>query len=177
MTSFASDRPRSGLVIGRFCPPHLGHSHMIEWAEARVEHLVVFVNTRTGEPVPGPLRARWLADLHPTVTVVEVAHDLATDWNDEELWSRWIALFRRCWPVDLGAGPDVLFGSETYTAEIARRLGARAVSVDPDRRAVPISATAVRENPAAHLDRLAAPVRAWVEQMWVHPAPIDTNPH
>ena len=35
--------------------------------------LVVMVNTRDGEPVPGELRAQWLAELHPDVTVVEVA--------------------------------------------------------------------------------------------------------
>src|SRR5262245_25299812 len=53
-------RPATGLIIGRFNPPHLGHSHMIEWAARRVDHLVVFVNTRAGELVPGELRAQWL---------------------------------------------------------------------------------------------------------------------
>jgi HTH-type transcriptional regulator, transcriptional repressor of NAD biosynthesis genes len=167
----------TGLVIGRFCPPHLGHSFLIDRAAAQVRHLVVYVNTRRGEVVPGDLRARWLAELHPQVQVVELTHDLGTDWDDEALWARWIELFRSRWPTELPPGPDVLFGSERYTAEIARRLGARPVSVDPDRTAVPVSATAVRTDPAAHLDLLAPPVREWVEQMWVGPSAIDTNPH
>lgn len=147
--------------MGRFCPPHLGHSHLIESAAAQVDQLVVFVTTRDGEAVPGELRASWLADLHPDVTVVEVRHDLDTDFDDEDLWQRWIALFEARWP--LGEGPDVYFSSEAYGAEIARRLGARAVDVDPDRVVVPISASMIRSEPRAHLDQLAPPVRAWVE--------------
>jgi NadR type nicotinamide-nucleotide adenylyltransferase len=151
----------TGLIVGRFCPPHLGHGYLIERAAAQVERLVVYVNTRDGEAVPGALRAQWLAELHPDVTVVHVAHDLDTDFGDESLWQRWIALFRERWPLE--RGPDVVFSSEGYGSEIARRLGARGASVDPDRSAVPISATMIRERPLDHLDFLAPPVRAWVE--------------
>ena len=76
----------TALIVGRFNPPHLGHSFMIDWAAERVERLVVFVNTRDGELVPGELRAGWLAELHPHVSVVEVRHDLDTNFDDEDLW-------------------------------------------------------------------------------------------
>ena len=89
----------------------------------------MFVNTRDGEVVPGELRAEWLAQLHPEVTVVEVRHDLDTDFGDEDLWQRWITLFRARWPLD--EGPDVYFSSEAYVTEIARRLAARVVDVEP----------------------------------------------
>src|SRR5204863_1209838 len=115
---------RSGLIVGRFSPPHLGHSYMIDAAATRVERLVVMVNTRDGEPIPGELRAVWLAELHPGVTVVEVRHDLPTDFDDQELWQKWMALFREKWPFD--DGPHVVFSSEPYGDEIARRFGARA---------------------------------------------------
>ena len=152
--------------MGRFCPPHLGHSHLIDRAAGQVDQLVVFVNTRDGEVVPGGLRAGWLAELHPDVTVVEVHHDLDTDFGDEELWARWIALFQERWPL-AGAGPAAVFSSDPYAAELARRLGAACIVVDADRVAVPISATRVREQPADHLDFLAPPVRAWVEAAWL----------
>lgn len=151
----------TGLIIGRFCPPHLGHSHLIDTAAGRVDRLVVFVNTRSSEPIPGHLRAGWLAELHPDVTVVEVRHDLDTDFGDPELWDCWMALLRSHWP--LGDGPDLVFSSEGYGSELAGRFGARGVAVDPDRGAVPISATQIREAPLAHLDFLAPPVRGWVE--------------
>ena len=151
----------TGLIIGRFNPPHLGHSFMIDWAAERVERLVVFVNTRNGELVPGSLRAGWLAELHPHVTVVEVRHDLDNDFADEGLWAKWMDLLRSRWPHEVG--PHVVFSSDAYVAELARRFDAEAVVVDADRSTVPISATQIREAPADHLDRLAPPVRAWVE--------------
>jgi len=152
---------RSGLIVGRFNPPHLGHSYMIDWAARRVDRLVVFVNTRDGELVPGELRAAWLAELHPNVTVVEVRHDLDTDFGNEELWAKWMALFRSRWPHE--SGPDVIFSSDPYVDGIAARFGAEPVVVDADRVTVPISATQIREAPADHLDRLAPPVRLWVQ--------------
>lgn len=157
--------PRHGLIVGRFNPPHLGHSFMIEWAAARCDRLVVFVNTRDGEAVPGELRAQWLGELHPDVSVIEVRHDLATDFDDEELWSRWMALFRSRWPH--AEGPHLVFSSDPYVSALADRFGAEAVVVDADRTTVPISATMIREAPADHLDRLAPPVRAWVEANWL----------
>ncbi len=130
-----------------------------------MDHLVVFVNSREGEPVPGELRARWLAELHPEVMVVEVRHDLDTDFDDEELWTRWIGLFRARWP--LTAGPDVVFSSDPYASDLAHRLGAECVVVDAERTEVPISATRIREAPADHLDYLSASVRRWVEATWL----------
>lgn len=157
----ADERFPTGLIVGRFNPPHLGHSFMIECAAARCDRLVVFVNTRDGELVPGELRAGWLAELHPDVTVVEVRHSLDNDFANEELWAKWMRLFRARWPH--GTGPHAIFSSDHYVSELANRFGAEAVVVDADRVAVPISATQVREAPADHLDRLAPPVRAWVE--------------
>lgn len=157
----AMARWETGLVMGRFCPPHLGHSFLIEQARVQVDALVVFVNTRAGEVVPGSLRAGWLAELHPLVHVVEVAHDLDTNFADPDLWNRWMELLRSRWP--LSAGPHAVFTSEPYGGELARRFGAQEVLVDPDRSHVPVSATMIRTDPLAHLDRLAPQVREWVD--------------
>lgn len=156
----------TGLIVGRFDPPHLGHSHMIEWAAARTDQLVVYVNSSfERDTVPGELRATWLADLHPSVEVRVVRHSLGTDWDDDELWAKWIALFRSHWPCE--TGPHAVFSSDSYVSGIAERLEAAAVTVDPDRVVVPISATQIRDEPAAHLDKVAPPVRQWIESNWL----------
>jgi cytidyltransferase-like protein len=156
----------TGLIVGRFDPPHLGHSHMIEWAAQRCELLVVFVNTSPDrDTAPGHLRAGWLAELHPQVTVIELRHRLGTDFDDEELWVKWMALFNEAWPHD--EGPHAVFSSDAYVVELASRFGADHVVVDADRVTVPISATQIREDPGSHLHRLAPEVRAWVEANWL----------
>ncbi len=159
-------RHLTGLIVGRFDPPHLGHSFMIQWAKQRCDRLVVFVNTSPDrDTAPGHMRSRWLADLHPDATVIEVRHTLATDFDDEELWAKWMRLFSDHWPHD--EGPHAVFSSDPYVVELAARFGAEHVFVDADRSTVPISATEIRLSPAAHLDRLAPPVRAWVESNWL----------
>ena len=159
-------RYHTGLIVGRFDPPHLGHSYIIEWAQVRCEHLVVFVNSSEERDVaPGALRAEWLGDLHPDVHVREVRHRLGTDFDDPDLWNDWMELFRSEWPH--AAGPHAVFSSDVYVGELAGRFAAHAVVVDADRVAVPVSATMVRQAPADHLHHLAPDVRRWVETNWL----------
>jgi HTH-type transcriptional regulator, transcriptional repressor of NAD biosynthesis genes len=156
----------TGLIVGRFDPPHLGHSYMIEQAAQQVDQLVVYVNWSTQrDTIPGELRATWLTDLHPSVEIRAVAHQLGTDFDDDELWEKWMALFRAHWPLD--DGPHAVFSSDSYVSGLAERFGAQAVAVDPERAAVPISATQIRDQPAEHLDKVAEPVRAWIESNWL----------
>lgn len=163
----SDERHPTGLIVGRFDPPHLGHSYMIDWAAQRCDDLVVYVNSSfERDTVPGELRAAWLTELHPGVEVRVVRHRLGTDWDDEELWAKWIALFRRWWPFE--SGPHAVFSSDTYVSGIAERLDAEPISVDPDRSNVPISATQIRDEPAAHLDKVAPPVRQWIEHNWLY---------
>ena len=104
-------------------------------------------------------------DAPASVSVIEVRHTLATDFDDPDLWDRWMALFREHWPLD--EGPHAVFSSDGYVSELAGRFGAEAVVVDAERVAVPISATQIRTSPGDHLDRLAPQVRAWVESNWL----------
>lgn len=160
------ERFPTGLIVGRFDPPHLGHSYMIEWAAQRCDRLVVYVNSSAvRDTVPGELRTRWLGDLHPSVDVREVRHQLGTDFDDQELWAKWMALFRSEWPWS--DGPHAVFSSDDYVGGIAERFEARSVLVDADRANVTISATEIRQAPADHLHHLAPAVRAWVESNWL----------
>lgn len=156
----------TGLIVGRFDPPHLGHSYMIEQAESQVDRLVVYVNwSSRRDAIAGELRASWLSELHPTVEIRAVAHSLETNFDDEDIWRQWIELFRAHWPYD--EGPHAVFSSDPYVHGIADRFDAEPVTVDADRVAVPISATQIRDQPGAHLDKVAAPVRAWIESNWL----------
>jgi NadR type nicotinamide-nucleotide adenylyltransferase len=144
---------RTGVVIGKFYPPHRGHKYLIDTAAARVAHLTVLVCGKPEQLLPGELRAAWLREAHPDVTVLAI-DDYYPD-DDSQLWAE----LTIGW---LGARPDVVFTSEGYGERYAHFLGCRHVSVDPARLAVPCSGTAVRADPLAMWGYLEPPVRGYL---------------
>jgi NadR type nicotinamide-nucleotide adenylyltransferase len=148
----------TGLIIGKFMPPHLGHLHLIEVARSQVEQLTILVCSLAAEPISGHLRYEWMCELAPDARVVHV-----TDENPSEphqhprFWEIWTHTIRRAVPTK----PDVLFTSEKYGDELAARLGARHVLVDYPRRHVPVSASMIRERPLAHWQYIPACVRPY----------------
>lgn len=148
-----------GMVLGKFLPPHAGHVHLVETAAAQVDRLIVLVGTLAREPIPGGVRYGWMRQLCPlNATVVHV-----TDENPQEphehpdFWDIWVGTIRRACPEP----PDVVFSSEAYGDELARRLGVRHIAVDPARATVPVSGTAIRACPAACWEHIPPVVRPW----------------
>ena len=136
-----------GLVIGKFYPPHAGHLALVRAALARCDRVTVLVLGSSQESIPAELRARWLRDELPGAHVVAGLDDEPVDYASETAWRAHTAIIENL----LDAPVDALFSSDDYGEELARRLGARWVQVDPGRRGTPVSARAVRADPAAVL--------------------------
>jgi NadR type nicotinamide-nucleotide adenylyltransferase len=141
-----------GLVIGKFLPPHRGHSLLINTACAASERVTVIVCAKQSDPIPGEERARWINELHPLAHVMCI--DDHYDPDDSQVWAentiRW-----------LGGPPDAVFTSEDYGEAYCRIMGCRHFMVDKTREAVPCSGTAIRNDPYKNWDFIAPPVRAW----------------
>ena len=146
-----------GLVIGKFYPPHAGHLALVRAAQARCERVTVQVLASSAESLPGEVRAAWLREELPGVRVVHGLDDHPVDYADPGAWDAHTAVIRRL----LDAPVDLVVTSDSYGAELARRLGARWHQVDPGRRDLPVSGTAVRADPARYWWALPAAVRAW----------------
>jgi HTH-type transcriptional repressor of NAD biosynthesis genes len=146
-----------GVVIGKFLPPHRGHSYLIETAVAGADRVVVIVCERADDPIPAEVRAGMLRELHPRATVAVTPDDIPAD-QGVVTSNAWAAR-----TVDLlgGTGPDLVFSSETYGPRYAGFMGSRHVAVDPQRRRFPISGTAIRADPWGCAEYLAPVVRAW----------------
>lgn len=151
-------RGRSGLILGKFLPPHAGHLHLIETARGMVEELTVLVCSLEREPIPGWQRVAWMQELVRGVRIVHLDEELPSEPEDDpRFWELWTAAIGR----SLGTAPDIVFTSEDYGDELARRIGARHVMVDRARSAVPVSGTAIRADPMANWQFIPAPVRPW----------------
>src|SRR5262249_17232108 len=147
----------TGLILGKFLPPHAGPVHLVRTALAQVDGLSVLVCSLAREPIPGALRHAWMRELFPSAEVIHVDEELPQEpAEDPRFWERWTAAIRRVVP----RGPDLVFTSEDYGDELARRLGARHVCVDRARAEFPVSGTDVRRDPLAAWRFLPPPVRA-----------------
>jgi NadR type nicotinamide-nucleotide adenylyltransferase len=145
---------RHAVVAGKFYPFHAGHKYLISEAMRESEDVSVLVCGADEQKIPAAVRADWIRKTFPSADVVVVdqtALGLADD--DSEGWAAaTVAALRR--------RPDAVFSSETYGDAYAVAMGAVHRMVDRERKAVPISGTAIRRDPLAHLDRLEPHVRA-----------------
>jgi HTH-type transcriptional regulator, transcriptional repressor of NAD biosynthesis genes len=152
-----------GLVIGKFYPPHLGHHRLISTAASLCRHVTVLVMAATGESIPAVDRARWVAAAHAqdgNVRVLGVPSDAPVDYTDDIVWTAQVALMRAA-AAQLSDTPvDAVFSSELYGEELAARLSAEHVLVDPERRAIPVSSTRIRRDLAGNWHLLAPATRA-----------------
>ena len=133
-----------GVVAGKFAPLHRGHQHVIERGLGEVDELFVAVYDTPGYAPPVEKRAAWVRTLYPGAKVL-VLPDPAPEGSDEDVSEAYARHF-----LQHHRGPVThVFSSEDYGERFARHLGATHVAVDPERRQVPVSGTAIRSDPRA----------------------------
>lgn len=168
-----------GLVVGKFCPLHLGHELLIRRAQTQCDELVVVSYTEPGFAGLGrDRRAAWLAARFPGLRceVLDNNHlarlcrarsvaprTIPLDDAPEDVHRHFVARLM----LDLFDGPvQAVFTSETYgdgfAAVMSQVFGApvQHVCVDQSRAQIPVSGTQVRQNPLAHRHLLSPEVYA-----------------
>ena len=154
---------RRGFLLGKFMPPHAGHLFLCEVARARVDQLTVLLCSHDAEPIPGDLRAAWMADsLRGTgVRLCHMHRDIPQEPSEHpDFWPIWKAAIAEYHPEPI----DWVFGSESYVVPLANTLDARPFIVDLERRAVPVSASVIRADPGAHWAHVPPPVRGYFQR-------------
>jgi len=176
---------RRGLVVGKFCPLHRGHMHLIQRAVDACAEVLVISYTKPEFDGHGPAaRQAWLGTVFPQV------RSLVVDDASLALLCRRLGLKTRRLPHNdadaavhreftawlcaaiCGVTVDAVFTSEDYGDGFAlalsdyfsgRNLAAhpvRHICVDRSRAAVPISGTRIRATPHVHRDYLHPQVYA-----------------
>ena len=149
-------RYRHGLIIGKFYPLHSGHGHLIREALRQCERVTVQVLASSVESIPMEVRADWIREEHPGAHVVAAIDDAPVDFASATAWDEHTAFI-----VGLLDGPgDAGFTSDAYGEELAARLGASWVQIDPGRVRNPVSASAIRADVASRWHELAPAVRS-----------------
>ena len=138
-------------------PPHAGHQFLCDFARAACDRLTILVCSLPDDDLPGAERAAWMRELYPDCRVVWCDEVVPQDPADHpDFWPIWRDLIAR------HVGPvEAVFASEHYGHRLAAELDARFIPCDPMREAVPISATAIRNDPFASWRFIPRPVRPW----------------
>lgn len=150
----------TGLILGKFLPPHLGHQFLVDFGRHYVDQLTVLVCSLASEPIPGPLRFRWMQQMfpHSNVHLVHVTDDLPQEPSEHPaFWEIWKTVVRRHLPQGL----DFVFASEEYGFKLAEILGAKYIPVDHARELVPVSGTDIRKDPMGNWRFLPSCVRPY----------------
>lgn len=178
---------RTGLVVGKFWPPHRGHQLLLETAAAQVTALLVLVYAHPDDPAhPAPERAAWLRELYRgddyalgprvgatplrlhalTAAADALPPDAAPDAVHRDFMSQWLGRH--------GYAIDVVFSSEAYGPGLAQHLSATHVLVDAARAQVPTSGTQLRAALASGGSISAAVLHPFVAAQYgaVPPAPV-----
>jgi NadR type nicotinamide-nucleotide adenylyltransferase len=146
------------MLLGKFLPPHLGHVYLADFARHYVDELAIVVCSLAREPIPGELRFGWMREMFPACQVVHLTDELPQEPGEHpEFWNLWQTALRRVLPF----APDFVFASEDYGARLAEILRARFVPVDKARQIVPISGTAIRNDPMKNWRYLPRCVRPY----------------
>ncbi len=153
-------------------PLHRGHMHLIETARKAVDELTVMVCSIQAEPIPGYLRYEWMKKTFPDLRVLHVTDENPQEPKDHRFfWEIWANTFRRNMPK----GIDIVFTSENYGQELAKRMNIQHQLVDLDRSTFPVSGTKIRNNPFANWEYIPQAVRPFYLKKIVLTGPESTG--
>lgn len=148
---------KQGLVLGKFMPLHTGHLALINFAAKHCDELFILLCHTKKEPVKGAVREGWLTAAvakFPNCRVVSLLYnedDLPnTSVSSKEVSLQWSKAIKHILP-----GIDAVFSSEIYGDYLASFLNIKHIVFDMERKAIPISASAILSNPLLHWNFIA----------------------
>jgi HTH-type transcriptional repressor of NAD biosynthesis genes len=152
-----------GIAIGKFMPLHKGHEHMIKFAAGMLDTLLVLVSGSEDDEIPLSERYEWVKEFVSreqlfNVCVIHHTDNSPTPINidedgtvlDEEFQQYWVDEFIR-----VSKSATHVVSSDLYGKVLAERMGLEWLPVDPNRKIVPISATAIRKDPVNNFEYIS----------------------
>ncbi|KAF0817569.1 Nicotinamide-nucleotide adenylyltransferase, NadR family [Bacillus sp. ZZV12-4809] len=148
-----------GFIGGKFLPLHLGHVYAIVQASSIVDELYVVLShselrdrqlcQHSKMPyIPPQIRLRWLSQLTKDMPHVKVISIKDNQGDEDYNWAEGALEIKKT----IGKRIDYVFSSEYEYNEIFTKLypEAKHELIDPSRRQVNISATAIRNEGVFH---------------------------
>ena len=158
----------TGVILGKFMPPHEGHVALVRTASYLVDRLTIILSASDNDPIPSRTRKGWMEALFPEAVVIVVNN------GDEPLASdspEWVRIIRGFHPEPI----DRVVGSEDYIVDLARALNAQHFILDPMWMAFPANSVDIRENPFEHWNSIPDHVRPYFQKRLTLVGPESTG--
>ena len=158
----------TGVILGKFMPPHEGHVALVRTASYLVDRLTIILSASDKDPISPSMRKSWMESLFPEAVVIVAnngAEPLASDSPD------WGPIIRGFHPEAI----DRVIGSEGYIVDLARSLNAQHFILDPMWMAFPANSVDVREDPFNHWKSIPDYVRPYFQKRLTLVGPESTG--
>lgn len=158
----------TGVILGKFMPPHEGHVALVRTASYLVDRLMIILSVSNSDPISPHVRKNWMENLFPKAVVIVVnngEHALASDSP------RWGQIIRGFHPEAI----DRVIGSEEYIVKLAGALNAQHFILDPMWMAFPANSIDVRKDPFNHWNSIPGFVRPYFQKRLTLVGPESTG--
>lgn len=158
----------TGVILGKFMPPHEGHMALVRTASYLVDRLTIILSTSDSDPIEPAIRKKWMESLFPRAVVIVVNNGKTPLASDDPKWG----------PIIRGFHPETIdrvIGSEDYIVDLAKSLNAQHFILDPMWMAFPANSVDVRENPFAHWKSIPRYVRPYFQKRLTLVGPESTG--
>ena len=154
----------TGLILGKFLPPHRGHEYLVNFAAGFADSVTVHVCPTETDPIPGALRYRWMCETFAGRENIHIVYNpdplpQTPEDDPENFWHLWRTSLLQREPDN--KEPTFVFASETYGFRLADTLNAVYIPVDHLRNRFPVSGTAIRKNAISQWEYLLPATRPY----------------
>lgn len=158
----------TGVILGRFMPPHEGHVALIRTASYLVDRLTIILAASDNDPIAPAVRKEWMQELFPKANVI-VCNNGQTQLPTND--PKWASLIRGFHPEPI----DRVIGSEDYFVDLAKALNAQHFILDPMWMAYPANSIEIREDPFANWNAIPDIVRPHFQKRLTLVGPESTG--
>jgi HTH-type transcriptional regulator, transcriptional repressor of NAD biosynthesis genes len=156
---------KTGFLLGKFHPLHVGHLGLIQFALKHCDKLLILLCASEKESIDGKTRLEWLQNSFPMLPIeIILLEYVESELPNTSVSSRivskiWAAKIQKIVPH-----MDVIFTSERYGDYLAEYLHCKHIPYELDRHSNPISASGILKQPVAHWESIAPAARPFFVQ-------------
>jgi len=158
----------TGVILGKFMPPHLGHVALIRTASYLVDSLTIILSTSDCDPIAPAIRQSWVESLFPQARVIVCNNGKNPLASDNPKWAKIIRGFHPA-PIDR------VIGSEEYLVRLAKDLDAQHFILDPMWMAYPANSDEIRQKPFENWASIPSYVRPYFQKRLTMIGPESTG--